>query len=126
MDLSIIISSNIDKPIYEQIVSQIKGYIMDGTLKPGDALPPMRTMAKTIHVSVLTVQKAYEHLQRDGFIEMTIGRGSFVSAQNKDFILEEQKRLIESHLQEAIDIAKSYGVSLQELTKLITVLYETG
>lgn len=83
--MEIIISSNTSKPIYEQITSQIKAMIMSGELKTGDPIPSMRALAKSIHVSVITVQKAYEDLQRDGFIEMTVGRGSFVSAQNKDF-----------------------------------------
>lgn len=122
-DMEIIISSNVDKPIYEQIVSQIKGQIMDGHLHPGDAIPSMRALAKTIHVSVLTVQKAYEQLQRDGFIEMTVGRGSFVSAGNRDFILEEQRRQVENHLQAAVDTARSSGIPLEDLQKLLNLLY---
>ena len=90
--MDIIISSNTRKPIYEQITSQIKAMIMSGELKTGDPIPSMRSLAKSIHVSVITVQKAYEDLQRDGFIETTVGRGSFVSAQNKDFYQEEQQR----------------------------------
>ena len=121
--MEIIISSNVDKPIYEQIVSQIKGQIMDGHLHPGDAIPSMRALAKTIHVSVLTVQKAYEQLQRDGFIEMTVGRGSFVSAGNRDFILEEQRRQVENHLQAAVDTARSSGIPLEDLQKLLNLLY---
>lgn len=84
--MNIIISNNANKPIYEQITSQMKAMIMSEELKAGDSLPSMRALAKSLHVSVITVQKAYEDLQRDGFIETTIGRGSFVSAQNKDFI----------------------------------------
>lgn len=84
--MEIIISSNTSKPIYEQITSQIKAKIMSGELHTGDPIPSMRALAKSIHVSVITVQKAYEDLQRDGFIETTVGRGSFVSAQNKTFI----------------------------------------
>ena len=83
--MEIIISNNANKPIYEQITSQIKAMIMSGELQAGDAIPSMRALAKSIHVSVITVQKAYEDLQRDGFIETTVGRGSFVSAQNKEF-----------------------------------------
>ena len=79
--MEIIISNNANKPIYEQITSQIKAMIMSGELKAGDGIPSMRALAKSIHVSVITVQKAYEDLQRDGFIETTVGRGSFVSAQ---------------------------------------------
>ena len=86
--MEIIISNNANKPIYEQITTQIKAMIMSGELQAGDALPSMRSLAKSIHVSVITVQKAYEDLQRDGFIETTVGRGSFVSARNgtKNFI----------------------------------------
>ena len=73
--VDIIISSNTSKPIYEQITSQIKAMIMSGELKTGDPIPSMRSLAKSIHVSVITVQKAYEDLQRDGFIETTVGRG---------------------------------------------------
>ncbi len=84
--MEIIISSNASKPIYEQITSQIKAMIMSGELRTGDPIPSMRALAKSIHVSVITVQKAYEDLQRDGFIETTVGRGSFVSAQNKELL----------------------------------------
>ena len=90
--MEIVISSNTSKPIYEQITSQIKALIMSGELQTGDPIPSMRSMAKSLHVSVITVQKAYEDLQRDGFIETTVGRGSFVSARNRDFIQEEQQR----------------------------------
>lgn len=81
--MEIIISNNANKPIYEQITSQMKAMIMSGELQAGDAIPSMRALAKSIHVSVITVQKAYEDLQRDGFIETTVGRGSFVSAQKQ-------------------------------------------
>lgn len=102
--MEIIISNNANKPIYEQITSQIKAMIMSGELQSGDAIPSMRALAKSIHVSVITVQKAYEDLQRDGFIETTVGRGSFVSAQNKEFYQEEQQRIAEEHLQAAAEI----------------------
>lgn len=84
--MDIIISSNTNMPIYEQITSQIKAMIMSGTLNTGDPIPSMRALAKSLHVSVITVQKAYEDLQRDGFIETTVGRGSFVSAATGIFI----------------------------------------
>ena len=121
--MEIIISSNTSKPIYEQITSQIKAMIMSGELKTGDPIPSMRALAKSIHVSVITVQKAYEDLQRDGFIE-TVGRGSFVSAQNKDFYQEEQQRLAEEHLQEAADIGRISGISLEKLIELLTIFYQ--
>ena len=95
--MEIVISNNADKPIYEQITSQIKAMIMSEELKSGESIPSMRALAKSLHVSVITVQKAYETLQRDGFIETTIGRGSFVSARNKEFYQEEQQRIVYIH-----------------------------
>lgn len=122
-DMEIIISSNANKPIYEQITSQIKAMIMSGELQTGDSIPSMRSLAKTIHVSVITVQKAYEDLARDGFIETTVGRGSFVAAQNKEFIREEQQKQIEEYLVKAVDIAKSNGIKLEKLTELLSIFY---
>ena len=122
--MEIVISSNTSKPIYEQITSQIKALIMSGELQTGDPIPSMRAMAKSLHVSVITVQKAYEDLQRDGFIETTIGRGSFVRSNNKDFIQEEKQREIESHLQKAIELSKENGISLTKLIDLLKIFYE--
>jgi len=122
--LEIIISSNNSKPIYEQITSQIKAKIMSGELAAGQPIPSMRALAKAIHVSVITVQKAYEDLQRDGFIETTVGRGSFVSALNKDFMQEEQQRKAEEHLQAAADIGRANGISLEKLLELLTLFYQ--
>ena len=123
--MEIIISNNANKPIYEQITSQIKAMIMSGELKAGDAIPSMRALAKSIQVSVITVQKAYEDLQRDGFIETTVGRGSFVSAQNKEFYQEEQQRIAEEHLQIAAEIGRTSNISLEKLTELLTLFYKT-
>ena len=122
--MEIIISSNSGKPIYEQITSQIKAMIMSGQLKTGDPIPSMRALAKAIHVSVITVQKAYEDLQRDGFIETTVGRGSFVAAQNKEFYQEEQQRRAEEHLQAAADIARASGIPLETLVDVLTLFYK--
>lgn len=121
--MEIIISNNANKPIYEQITSQIKAMIMSGELQAGDSIPSMRALAKSIHVSVITVQKAYEDLQRDGFIETTVGRGSFVSAQNKEFYQEEQQRIAEGHLQAAAEIGRVNNISLEKLTELLALFY---
>lgn len=121
--MEIIISSNTSKPIYEQITSQIKAMIMTGELQTGDVIPSMRALAKSLHISVITVQKAYEDLHRDGFIETTVGRGSFVSAQNKDFFQEEQQRQAEEHLQQAADIARMSGIPLDKMVELLTLFY---
>ena len=121
--MDIVISNNTGKPIYEQITTQVKAMIISGELKAGDAIPSMRALAKSIHVSVITVQRAYGELQRDGFIETTVGRGSFVSAQNKEFYQEEQQRIAEEHLQIAAEIGRTNRISLEKLTELLALFY---
>ena len=122
--MEIIISNSTSKPIYEQITSQIKQMIMTGELKSGESIPSMRSLAKSLHISVITVQKAYEDLQKDGFIETTVGRGSFVRADNKEYIQEEKQREIESFLQKAIELSKENGISLSKLIELLNIFYE--
>ena len=97
---------------------------MSGELQSGEAIPSIRSMAKSLHISVLTVQKAYDKLQSDGFIETTAVKGCFVSAQNQDFYLEEQQKKIENHFNEAIEIARSSGIKLDKLIGLLSLLYE--
>ena len=122
--MDIIISNNTSKPIYEQITSQIKQMIMTGELKPGESIPSMRSLAKSLHISVITVQRSYEDLQKDGFIETTRGRSSFFSSKNKELIQEEKQREIESHLQKAIELSKENGISLAKLIDLLKIFYE--
>lgn len=122
--MEIIISNNTSKPIYEQITSQIKQMIMSGELKAGESIPSMRSLAKSLHVSVISVQRAYEDLQKDGFIETTVGRGSFVSSFNKNFVQEEKQREIEEHLQKAVDLGKESGINLSKLIDLLKIFYE--
>ena len=122
--MELLISNHAIKPIYEQISDQIKSLIMSGELQSGEAIPSIRSMAKSLHISVLTVQKAYDKLQSDGFIETTAGKGCFVSAQNQDFYLEEQQKKIENHFNEAIEIARSSGIKLDKLIGLLSLLYE--
>lgn len=123
-EMEILISNSSDKPIYEQICIQIKSMIMDGTLSPGEALPSMRALAKDLHLSVITVQRAYEDLTRDGFIETVSGKGSFVAAQNKQFIQEEQLRIAEELLQKVAEIGRSHGISYQQMAKILQMFYE--
>jgi len=125
MPLDIIISNASPKPIYEQITSQIKNLILNGTLKEGDALPSMRLLAKELRISVITTKRAYEDLERDGFIETVMGKGSFVAGRNIEFIREEQLRMAESHLQKAVEIAKSSGIALSELSEILALLYKS-
>lgn len=122
--MEIIISNSSSKPIYEQITSQMKAMIMNGSLEPGQAIPSMRALAKTLHVSVITVQKAYEDLQRDGFIETTVGRGSFVAYASQDLFQEEQQKHIEALLIEAVELAKSAGIQREQLQTLIELFYD--
>ena len=122
--MELIISNSSHKPIYEQITSQIKAMIMSGELVEGYHLPSMRALARDLHVSVITVQRAYEDLQRDGFIETTVGRGSFVAPRNQALWQEEQQRRAEEHLQQAAEIGRMSGISLETLTKMLEIFYE--
>ena len=122
--MEILLSNSSDEPIYEQITSQIKAMIMKGSLKSGDTLPSMRKLAKELHVSVITAQRAYEELQRDGFIDTVAGKGTFVAARNREFIREENLRIIEQRLEQAAKLARENDLSLEELIKLLTLFYE--
>ena len=122
--MDIIISNSACKPIYEQISSQIKEMIMNGTLKEGDPLPSMRNLAKQLRISIITTKRAYEELERDGFIESFTGKGSFVSRQNQDFVREEGLRQIEEYLTNAAEKAKQCGVEYKELAELLEMIYK--
>ena len=121
--MDIIISNASGEPIYNQIVSQIKTMIMEGTLKEGDALPSMRNLAMQLRISVITTKRAYEELERDGFIESYTGKGSFVKAQNTELYREEQLRSIEALLSEACDKAKKCGIPLSEVQEILEIVY---
>ena len=122
--MDIIISNSSDKPIYEQVSSQIKNKIMNGTLEAGEMLPSMRALARDLHISVITVQRAYEDLTRDGFIETVSGKGSFVASQNKELIQEEQLRKAEELLQQVVDSGCSHGISFEQMANILKMMYE--
>ena len=122
--MDIIISNSSGKPIYEQITSQIKNMILTGMLKEGDALPSMRLLAKELRISVITTKRAYDDLERDGFIESFTGRGSFVARINLEFMREEQLKVAEDFLKQAVYTAKSSGITQEELVEILRVLYE--
>lgn len=122
--MDIVISNASDLPIYEQISSQIKALIMAGTLQEGEMLPSIRVIAKELKVSVITSKRAYADLERDGFIEVVQGKGSFVSSRNIEFIKEEQLRNTERYLQKAVEIARGADISLEELIEILTLVYE--
>lgn len=122
--MEIVVSNKASSPLYEQIATQIKAAIMSGELKAGEAIPSVRALAKSLHISILTVQKAYATLQEDGFIETTAGKGCYVSAHNQDFYLEEQQKKIEEKFSEAVGIARTSGINLDKLISLLTLLYQ--
>ena len=122
--MNIIISNSSGKPIYEQIVAQIKQLIMTDVLKEGDALPSMRTLAKELRISVITTKRAYEELEKEGFIETITGKGSFVAGKDKELIREERYRQIEALLEKACETARMNGMTLEELLDIITLLYK--
>lgn len=122
--MDIIITNSTGEPIYTQITTQIKAMIMNGELKEGDALPSMRNLAKQLRISVITTKRAYEDLERDGFIESYTGKGSFVKAQNQDLLREEHLRQIEELLSKAVEKAKLSKVSVEELNEMLELIYE--
>ena len=121
--MNIIITNKSDKPIYEQIVSQIILAIENGDLKEGDALPSMRALAADLRISVITTKRAFEELERQGFIYSIVGKGSFVNASNSDFSKEEILKQIEDYLNAAISRARKNSISAEELKELIDILY---
>lgn len=123
--MDIIISNASGKPIYEQITSQIKTMILNGTLQEGEALPSMRLLAKELRISVITTKRAYEDLERDGFIETVTGRGSFVAGKNLEFVKEEHLRMIEEKLLEAARLAKTAAISPEEMIEILKLLYDS-
>ncbi|GCD12329.1 GntR family transcriptional regulator [Clostridium tagluense] len=121
--MNIIISNSSQHPIYEQIVTQIKTAIMKEALSEGDALPSIRSLAKDLQISVITTKRAYEELERDGFIETVPGKGSYVSGQNKDLIREKRLTAIEEKLTEVTIESKHLNLSLEELQSMLALLY---
>lgn len=122
--MNIIISNASGKPIYEQITGQIKNLILSGELRAGDALPSIRLLARELRISVITTKRAYEELERDGFIETVAGKGSFISARDAQLVQEHQLREIEAHLQAAVEMALQSAISAEQLCDIITLLYK--
>ena len=122
--MDIIISNSSDKPIYEQITTQMKNLIMSGQLKEGMPLPSMRTLAKELRISVITTKRAYEDLEADGFITTMPGRGSFVAPQNPALHREESLKQMEEHLQHAIDASRRGGITKDEVRETLDLLWE--
>lgn len=124
MLMNIIISNSSEEPLYEQIAKQIKGQILRGELKAGESLPSIRNLAKDLHISVITTKRAYEELEKEGFIETVAGKGSFVAGQNKELLKERRLRMIEEKLIEIILESKTLNIELGELQKMLGLLYK--
>jgi GntR family transcriptional regulator len=122
--MQIIISNHSKEPIYEQIYAQIKKHILTNELQAGQFLPSMRQLAKDLDVSVITTKRAYEELEKNGFIFSVVGKGSFVSEQNNELIRERKMKVIEEQLMAAVQNSKEIGIDLTELKELLTMLYK--
>ena len=120
--MNIIINNSSMQPIYEQIVEQVKADILKGVLLQGEALPSVRTLSKDLRISALTVKKAYDVLEQEGFVVTVHGKGSFVSGVNQNLILEEQRKEVERDFENAILKAKSCGMNSDEITQLYMIL----
>ncbi|OFI07073.1 HTH-type transcriptional repressor YtrA [Clostridium acetireducens DSM 10703] len=122
--MNIIISNSSGKAIYQQIVDQIKSNIIKENVEEGEALPSIRNLAKELNISVITTKRAYEELEREGFIQTVPGKGSFIAPQNKELMREKKIKIIEDKLQQVVKSSKLMGVSLEELIQMLKILYE--
>ena len=122
--MNIIIANSSPDPIYEQICQQIKNAIVKGDLTPGELLPSIRSLARELRISVITTKRAYEELEREGFIETVGGKGTFVSLHNTQLLREKRMQLIEAKLTEVISEGKIMDISLSTLHEMLDLLYK--
>ena len=122
--MNILINNSSMQPIYEQIVGQIKSAIMKGSLEQDQMLPSVRALSKDLRISALTVKKAYDALEQEGFIVTVHGKGSFVSGVNPNLALEEQRKEVEQIMEQAVRKGRSCGMTAEELTNLFTLIVE--
>ncbi|MBE5957168.1 MAG: GntR family transcriptional regulator [Lachnospiraceae bacterium] len=122
--MNIIINNASMQPIYEQILSQIKTAILQGTLKEEQILPSVRSLSKDLHISALTVKKAYDALEQEGFIVTIHGKGSFVAGVNPGLVIEEQRKEVEQIMEQAIRQGQNCGMTKEELKNLFELILE--
>ena len=122
--MKIIISNSSQDPIYEQISSQIKGMIIRGELDQGQVLPSIRGLAKDLQISVITTKRAYDELEKEGFIETMRGKGSFVAMQNKELMKEKKLKIIEEKLVEVVKESNHMGISYEEINEMLKILFQ--
>ncbi len=123
-NLNIIISNVNSEPIYEQIYKQIKGEIISGALSEGEMLPSIRSLAKDLRISVITTKRAYEELERDGYINTVQGKGCYVAAKNIELIREENLKEIEKHMSEIASLASTCSLTYSDLTDMLKTILE--
>ena len=121
--MKIIISNSSKEPIYEQISSQIKGMILKGELEEGELLPSIRGLARDLQISVITTKRAYDELEKEGFIETVQGKGSYVAAQNKELMREKKLKIIEEKLFEVVEESKLLGLNYEEIEEMLRILF---
>jgi len=122
--MRVIIANSSPDPIYEQIVRQIKAQIISGDLAEGASLPSIRKLAQELQISVITTKRAYEELEKEGFIDGVGGKGTFVAAQHPEFLREKKMKLVEEKLAQAVADARMLGIGFDELTEMLRVLCE--
>ena len=121
--MKIIISNSSSQPIYQQISQQIKAQIISGDLKEGEGLPSIRKLAQELHISVITTKRAYEELEKEGFIDTVGGKGTFVAVQNKELLREKKMKSIQDMMSEMVTEAQKLGIGLSELQEMLSILY---
>ncbi|XKH49833.1 GntR family transcriptional regulator [Chryseomicrobium palamuruense] len=121
--MHLLISNSSKEPIYEQITNQVKSLILAGELVEGAALPSIRQLAKDLHISVITTKRAYEELEKAGFIYSVVGKGSFVAEQNLDLMREKKLKVIEEQLLAVVANSRELGLTLEEVQELLEILY---
>jgi GntR family transcriptional regulator len=121
--MRIVISNASPDPIYEQIVGQVRAQILSGELSEGEQLPSIRRLARDLQISVITTKRAYEELEREGFINTVGGKGTFVAAQNPEFLREKRMKAVEEKLAEAVEQARLLNVGSDQLAEMLRLLY---
>ena len=122
--MEIVISNSSDKPIYEQIASQIREQVLVGDLVEGEQLPSIRSLATSLRISAITTKRAYQDLEAQGYIHTVPGKGCFVAGDNLELLREERLRLVEASLSRAVSDARAAGVSAGELREMLDLLLE--
>lgn len=122
--MKVIISNASSEPIYEQISQQIKAQIISGDLKEGDGLPSIRKLAKELYISVITTKRAYEELEKEGFIDTVGGKGTFVAIQNMELLREKKMKSIEDMMASTVSDAQKMGITHKELKEMLSILYD--